>query len=119
MLRRLAALITGLLMTHLIFVGSDFACAAHPGDTAGVRHAMAHHGHSATTSETAATESAPCRTPAAPMCCQGLTSCAPLLSLTEAAPVARVIDASKTVPESVRDLPLSEIIAPDPPPPRA
>jgi len=119
MLRRVAALLTGLLMAHLTFVGSDFACAAHPGDTAGVPHAMGHHGHSATTSEGAATESAPCRTPAVPMCCQGLTSCAPVLSLTERAPVAGVIVASKTVPECVRDLPLSEIVAPDPPPPRA
>jgi hypothetical protein len=119
MLRRLAALMTGLLMAHLTFVGSDFACAVHPGDMAGVPHGMAHHGHSATTSGTAATESAPCRTPVVPMCCQGLTSCAPMLSLTEAAPAARVMDATKTVSESVRDLPLSEIIAPDPPPPRA
>jgi hypothetical protein len=119
MLRRFAGLLTGLLMAHLTFVGNDFACAAHPGDTAGVQHAMAHHGHSATTSENAATENVPCRTPAVPMCCQGLTSCAPVLSVTEAAPVAHVMDASKTVPESVRDLPLSEIIAPDPPPPRA
>jgi hypothetical protein len=42
-----------------------------------------------------------------------------VLTVTEGAPVARAIDASKTVPENVRDLPLSEIIAPDPPPPRA
>jgi hypothetical protein len=119
MLRRLAALMTGLLMAHLTFVGSDFACAAHPEDMAGVPHGMVNHGHSATTSETAATESAPCRTPVVPMCCQGLTSCAPVLSLTEAARVSGVIVASKTVSESVRDLPLSEIIAPDPPPPRA
>ena len=39
MLRRVAALLTGLLMAHLTFVGSDFACAVHPGDTAGVPHA--------------------------------------------------------------------------------
>jgi len=118
MLRRVAALLTGLLMVHLTFVGSDFACAVHPGDTAGVPHAMAHHGHSATTSENAAAERAPCRTPAVPMCCQGLASCASVLSMTEAARVAGVTVTKNTLPESVRDLPRSEIIAPDPPPPR-
>src|SRR5438270_8419616 len=106
-------------MYKLAFVSSDLTCATHPDHLAGLPHAMAHHAHSATTSHHAATEDAPCRTPAVPMCCQGFTSCAAVLSLTEAVPAARVIEASKTVPESVRDLPLSEIIAPDPPPPRA
>src|SRR6059058_5552944 len=119
MLRRLAGVLTGLLMAHLTFVGSDFACAAHPGHAAGVPHAMARHVHSATTSEDAATDSGPCRTPAVPMCCQGLTSCAPMLSLTKLASFAGVIVLSNTVPEGVRDLPRSEIVAPDPPPPRA
>ena len=118
MLRRVAALLTALLMAHLTFVGSDFACAAHPGDTGGVPHAMAHHAGSATPSEDAPTDSAPCRTAATPMCCQGLTSCTPL-SLTEPARLASAMVATNTVPESVRDLPLSEIIAPDPLPPRA
>jgi hypothetical protein len=118
MVRRLAALLTALLMAHLTFVGSDFACAAHPGDTAGMPHAMAHHAEAATTSEVA-TDGAPCRTPAVPMCCQGITSCGPVSSLMETARLAGVIVASKIVPESVRDLPLSEIVAPDPPPPRA
>jgi len=119
MLRRLAALLTILLMTHLSFVGTDLACAAHPGDSAAVPDAMAHHGHSAMTSESAATDSAPCRTPVVPMCCQGLTSCAPVLSLIEVARAAAAMVTSNTIPERVRDLPLSEIVAPDPPPPRA
>lgn len=117
MLRRLVAVVTWLLMAHFTFVGSDFACAEHSGDP-GVPLAMAHHEHAPPMSKGAATESVPCRTPVVPMCCQALTSCATAFSVTDADRHNHLTADGSVVAERVREMPRSEIIAPDPPPPR-
>ena len=81
-------------------------------------HAMAHHERATPRSEHVATDDAPCRTPATPMCCQALTSCAAVMSVTQARSFGYVSVVRSAVPRSVSDMPLSEILAPDPPPPR-
>jgi hypothetical protein len=119
MVRRCFALLTWLFMAHLTFVGGDLACANHPGDTAGMHHATAHHEHAASNPEHAENDEAPCRTPLIPMCCQALQSCTVVVVMVEAGSVHRVSIARASASPSESEIPPSEIIAPDPPPPRA
>ena len=118
MLRRFIAALTWLFMAHLTIVGSDFACAAHSGDAAAPSHTMMHHGHASTSSHDARADQAPCRTPAVPMCCQALTSCAATVSLTESHYAQHIARDGTAIPAALSEMPLSQIIAPDPPPPR-
>ena len=118
MLRRFTAFLTGLFMAHLTVVGSDFACAKHPGDAAGLHHPIVHHEHAATNLGHAENDDAPCRTHSVPLCCQALTSCAVALAITESHFVHQVAGRDNSVSESVSEIPRSEIVAPDPPPPR-
>lgn len=118
MLRRVVAALTWLVMVHLTMVGSDFICAAHSGDAAAPPHAMTHHEHASTSPHEARADQAPCRTPAIPMCCQALTSCAAALSLAESQHSNVIARAQRVVPTALGAMPLSQIIAPDPPPPR-
>jgi hypothetical protein len=119
MVRRFVALLIGLFMAHLTIVGSDFACAKHPGDAAGLHHSMAHHEGPAMNIEHAENDDAPCRTPSLPMCCQASTSCAVAVAIAESHSVHQVAARENSLSESVGEIPPSEIIAPDPPPPRA
>ena len=79
---------------------------------------MAHHDHAPPNTKGAATESVPCRAPAVPACCQALTSCATVFSMTDAHRHNRLMVDGSVVAERVSEMPRSEIIAPDPPPPR-
>ena len=119
MARRLVALLTALLMANLTMVGGDIACAKHPGNAAALHPPMSHHQHLATSTERAQNDDAPCRTPSVPVCCQTLTSCAVAIAIAESQPVHRVIRADDSVSRQVIEIPLSQRIAPDPPPPRA
>ena len=118
MLRRIVAALTWLFMAHLTIVGSDLTCAAHAGDAAAPPHAMMHHGHPSTGSHEARADQAPCRTPAIPMCCQAITSCAAALPLAESQHSTVIAREGTALPATLGEMPLSLIIAPDPPPPR-
>src|SRR5690349_20966761 len=118
MLRRVVALITLLFTANLTMAGSDFTCAEHSGHVAG--HAtMAHHEHAPSGVPGADKNEAPCRAPAVPMCCQAVASCAVALSPASTPPLLRTPRLAGSVLASVSEAPPSEIIAPDPPPPRA
>ena len=60
---------------------------------------------------------APCDTPVQPNCCQALASCATLFAVGTAAHPAHFPDRSGIVGAELLP-PLSELIAPDPPPPK-
>jgi hypothetical protein len=118
MLRRVVAMLTVLFTANLTMVGSDFACAEHPGDAAGMHKAMAHREHAAPDVSHAQDDEAACSTPSVPMCCQALTSCAVALSPAASQSMPLSARLAGAVLESVSEAPPSEIIAPDPPPPR-
>ena len=119
MLRRLVAVLTWMLMAHLTIVGSDVACASHSGDVAAMSHAMSHHQHAMPRSEQARMDDAPRGTPATPMCCQALSSCTAVMAVTQARPLGYGGTDRRVILRSGSDMQLSEILAPDPPPPRA
>jgi hypothetical protein len=130
LLRRLAGILTALLMLHLSFVASDVACATHmlaghaemstgqatglgSAHAAGMAATMANHG-----SQSRDQHHRPCETPSQANCCQALASC----GSTFAASAARSSMPSlqrDVFPRSVIDIPLSELVGPDTPPPKA
>jgi hypothetical protein len=60
----------------------------------------------------------PCDTPIIPTCCHALASCTGVLSAPESRPLDVSGQQHGSHPQSVSRLPRSEIVAPDPPPPR-
>jgi hypothetical protein len=118
MLRRLVGVLLWVMMAHLTIVGSDFSCASHSGDVAAMSQPMTHHRHAMAGSEQVMIDDAPCRMPTTPMCCQALTSCTAVMSVTQNRSFGCVSVDRSSVPRSASDIPRSEILAPDPPPPR-
>jgi hypothetical protein len=119
--RRVAGALVGLLMLHLSFVRADVACAAH-GDrhgraTSAMQHHTASHAHG-TPSESQGREK-PCDTPRQADCCQALASCALLLAFNGDDGASSIVSAHDAVRGAVVSIPLSLIVPPDPPPPKA
>ena len=117
MARRFVALLTCLLTLHLTLVGSDSVCAKHTGHSSEMLHGNQHAPQTVRGADQMGANGAPCETPVLPGCCHALTSCS-TVSVGESSAPSRVIVERVPIPESANDLPLSEIIAPDPPPPR-
>lgn len=129
--RRLTALVLSLLLAHVTWVGSGFACAmpamghsasavATTGDTLEGMAGMAMPGATGQPTDGRPThDHAPCRLPWAPDGCQSMTTCAPLALVSYDEPL-RTPD---VVPASIAALavltPPSEVLAPELPPPRA
>jgi hypothetical protein len=134
-LRRVAGVLTAVFMFHLSVAANDAACAAHGvgGHALGPR--MAAQAMAAGTTDdgrsVAGTASAadnpsggsghakhPCKTPVRADCCQAFVTCSAVFLGNRrpipAAQVARVKILSAAV-----DAPVSLIVAPDPPPPKA
>ena len=119
MIRRVVALLTWLLMANLTLVGREPVCATtHSTHAAGMHHGHMDHEAVHTTSNQAGSDSTPCGTPSLPMCCQALTSCSMVFSAPDARAGNVPHQLSASILVSVSRLPLSEIVAPDPPPPR-
>jgi hypothetical protein len=124
--RRLAAVFMAFLMLHLSVVSSDAACATHMSDTHAHGQGMSMKGGNTSGSMNASMQArggavqepqAPCDTPVQPNCCQALASCATVFAVGRAsAPRQRPERAGVAATELL--IPLSELIAPDPPPPK-
>jgi hypothetical protein len=108
-LRRLAGVLTALFMLHLSLVASDAACAAHMGGRAQMP-GHADHGQEQ--------HQRPYETPVQPNCCQALASCGSAFAAS-ASRTAPPAPSRVAIPRSVIDMPLSELVAPDTPPPKA
>ena len=102
---------------HLTLVGSDSVCAKHAGHSSGMKHGDQRAPQTLPSADQIRANGAPCETSLLPTCCQALTSCS-TLSMGEHSATSRVIAERVPLPESANDLLLSEIIAPDPPPPK-
>lgn len=118
MLRRLLGIALAACMSHLVVAGSDLVCATHGGHavTEGAPASMPdmhHHG------ETGQAEKEQCKVPVSSTCCEAMTSCA-----ASAALIASVDDhsppyTSGRVIAFLADAPLTRILPPEPPPPKA
>lgn len=117
MARRFVAILTCLMTLHLTMVGGDSVCAKHAGHLSGMQHGNEHAPQAGPGADQMGANGAPCETPILPTCCHALTSCS-TLSMGVSSAQSRVIVERVPVPQSANDLPLSEIITPDPPPPR-
>ena len=123
-------MLTALFMLHLTFVASDAACATHMvlghaamGAAAVVMHAppQAMDMGAETVNQHAGSQrhpQRPCDTPAQPNCCQALATCG--TAFTASATRSNAPPRSHAgVARSVVDMPVSELTAPDTPPPKA
>jgi hypothetical protein len=124
--RRLAAVFMAFLMLHLSVVSSDAACATHMSDAHAHVASMSMgsgsmgggsmgsmHEHRGAVQE----PQAPCDTPVQPNCCQALASCATVFAVGRASAAAHRPERAGIAATQLR-IPLSELIAPDPPPPK-
>ena len=122
--RRIAGMLVALLMLHLNLVQADVPCASR-----GIAHGsgvmtpparsmqMVRHRHEATDHHQR--HDKPCDTPTHADCCQALTSCSLLIGHGASKQFAAIPPAHERVLAGLAALPLSPIVSPDPPPPRA
>jgi hypothetical protein len=107
-------------------VSSDAACATHMSDAHAHGASMSMgsgsmgggsmgsmHEHRGAVQE----PQAPCDTPVQPNCCQALASCATVFAVGRASAAAHRPERAGIAATQLR-IPLSELIAPDPPPPK-
>ena len=127
LLRRVLGLVTAAFMFHLNVIANDAACAKHPAahaqaelesnETAMPGMDMGRASGSAA-SGNIAQPTHPCETPVVPSCCRAMVSCSSVYvgnkSTADASRLKRAHFARSTI-----ETPLSRLIAPDPPPPRA
>ena len=115
MIRRLLGILVLASMAHLVVAGSDLVCATHGGHGAAQESqtpmaGMHHHGD---------TGKERCKVPVRNDCCEAMTSCSVNAALTS------VIDAPGAATQVVRrvafvaDAPLTRLVPPEPPPPKA
>jgi hypothetical protein len=116
-LRKSLGLLLTFSMAHLAMVTGNPACekpeskAAQPADMANMHHAVpADHG--------SAPQKEPCDAPASGKCCEAVTSCAVAITLPSAMRLQEMPRVASFVAASIDEIPLSRVVAPDPPPPK-
>lgn len=117
-IRALSGLVLMLTMANLAAASSDLVCAKHAGEHQAAPKSAApgmdHHAGSESP------EKEPCNVAARSDCCAAMTSCAPSASLAVVLnAVVEVADGHGDQPRSTDALPLTRLIPPDPPPPKA
>ena len=118
--RRTAGMLVAAFMLHLNFVEADAACASHGRETAATHPATAAHHHaSPTQSDQGAGQKAPCDTPSQADCCQALASCTMLLGVNGEGQSFAGVPGQDHVRSSTIDSPVSLLVPPDTPPPKA
>ena len=129
--RRITALVVNLLLVHVMWVGSGFACSmpamdhgssAMPGmaamDTSGT--AMANMDMSAANEPSSdAPDHEPCKLPWAPDGCRSMTPCAPLAMASLPQALQSSDDTPLAIASQLALTPPSQVRAPELPPPRA
>ena len=117
-LRKSLGLLLTFTMAHVAMVGSDLACDRHePGATHAAGMANMHHGDAATEHQ-GASRKAPCDVPASNKCCEAVTSCAVEVTLSPSMTLHEMPLVASAFAPSVDEIPLSRVVAPDPPPPK-
>ena len=117
-LRRSFGLLLTFTMAHVAMVGSDLACDRHgPGASPAADMAAMHHGDGASEHAGDNTKK-PCDVPASNRCCDAVTSCAVGATLAPAMSLHEMPLVASTFGPSIDEIPLSRVVAPDPPPPK-
>ncbi|MEO7085231.1 MAG: hypothetical protein ABI442_00330 [Gemmatimonadaceae bacterium] len=121
--RRVAGLLTAAFMLHLNIAAGDVHCATHmPSDHAAAGHTapppMDMTRPAPASGNGDVRDQHPCEIPVQVDCCQGLMSCSASF-VGSAAGAVPLPMSTAIVPTTAVDAPLSLILAPDPPPPKA
>ena len=120
-MRRLASLLSGLLLLQLTLVGWELPCAKHGLEQTrqSPHHGMVEHQHQASQAAASDRSDTSDDAPAVPACCRAFASCgiSPLDDPAEGAPKVAVINA--LVRAVAEDVPSSWSAEPDSPPPKA
>ena len=118
MIRRLLGILVLASMSHLVVAGSDLVCATHghhvvaeqaPESMPGMHQ---HDGGGQSEKER-------CKVPARSDCCEAMTTCSANAALVSAVDADALTSYDAGHLAFVADAPLTRIIAPDPPPPKA
>lgn len=123
--RRMAGFLVALLMLNLNLVRADIACASHAAGHAASPATMPHSGSMHHAHELSGKNGnshqheKPCNTPSQADCCQVWASCSLLLGHNGYAPSRSVALMHDGVVAGIVSVPLSVIVPPDPPPPKA
>jgi hypothetical protein len=107
-------------LLHLNLQAADAPCARHSARSVG-ESASAHparHAHHAGSARDAINTKTPCEIPAQPNCCQALASCS-MNALASGARSAPLPNGASAISQMVREIPVSPVASPDPPPPKA
>lgn len=105
-------------MSHLVVAGSDLVCATHGSHAASQESqapmsGMHHHGDAGDTSKEA------CKIPVRSDCCEAMTTCSANLALTSIAEDHAGLHGDAGIGVFVADAPLTRLVPPEPPPPKA
>jgi hypothetical protein len=117
---RLAGFLAALLMLHLTIVRADSACASHGSahDAAAMHMPHATH-HPGNESGHGQQHTPPCDTPTRADCCQALASCSVAIANSDARTATFIPRATRGVIADTVRTPPSQILPPEPPPPKA
>jgi hypothetical protein len=121
-MRRITAVLTGLLLVHLTLVGADLTCAKHAEDTAhGSQSRASPHAdhHAPAPPDGPLTGDTSCGVPTLPACCQALASCSVSIAEERTADSGDLWHLTAGVLSGAEDTPTSWTLEPDPPPPKA
>jgi hypothetical protein len=122
-MRRLIGLSLSLLLVHVTMAGPDFACAKHGVHAArnvARPDASSHDHHGAPARSDASRDGdTSCEVPALPACCEALASCTVSLAGSPLADPGDLTRVTSGVLAGATEAPLSWILEPDPPPPKA
>jgi hypothetical protein len=118
MIRRLLGVLVVASMSHLVVAGSDLVCTTHGGHAAthesqAPMPGMHHHGDAGDTSKEA------CKVPVRSDCCEAMTTCATNVALTSVGDDHASPKDDAGIAVFVADAPLSRLVPPEPPPPKA
>lgn len=118
MIRRLLGILVVASMSHLVVAGSDLVCATHGGHAAAQESqapmpGMHHHGDAGDASKEA------CKVPVRSDCCEAMTTCSVNVALTSIADDHAGPNGDEGIAVFVADAPLTRLVPPEPPPPKA
>ena len=116
-LRKTLGLLLTFTMAHSAVVGRDVACEKHSSHAA---QAVTDHMHSGAADANGETvpHKVPCDIPATTKCCDVVTSCAVAFALTSPLDLQRQPIVAAAIFSRIVEIPLSRLVAPDPPPPK-
>lgn len=121
MIRRLLGILIVASMTHLVVAGSDLVCATHGGHASAQESQapmpdMHHHGDAGDAGDSGKER---CKVPVRNDCCEAMASCSPNAALAVAIDEQGNPSSNARLVAFLADAPLTRLVPPEPPPPKA